>query len=67
MHNSTAHDWLIDVQPAPKQQAAMPYTIPPSFFVQHDAIWYGISFWPAGSAVPAVSPYYLLMHPQPPC
>lgn len=63
MHNSSAHHQLTDAQPAPKKQAAMPQITPPSFIL-HFAIWYGVSFWPAGSAVPAVSPYWLPMHPS---
>ena len=67
MHNAIAHHPLTNAQPVPEPQAATPWPTPPSFIVQHDVIWYGISLWPVWVSCLCCVPSQLLVPPQPPC
>lgn len=63
MPNAIAHHPLSDAQPVLEQQAPQP--TPPSFTVQRNILWYGISPESAGISCPGCIPSQLLVRPQP--
>lgn len=59
MHSAIAHHLLIDAQLIPEQWLLASF--PPSLYIDHDAICYGISLWTVGVSCPGHVPSWLLV------
>jgi len=62
MHNAVAHHPLNDAQPAPSSNLTPCPPIFPSLYIEHDIMWYGISFWSVRVSCPGCAPSKILVH-----